>query len=73
MLEGRVLPKIWTFVLPLMITNLLQAFYNAADMIVIVPTNGAVANFAMGSEVNLTFGGNVAHVFSKETGENLEW
>lgn len=42
------------------------------DVIVIVPINGAAANFAMGSEVNLTFGGNVAHVFSKETGKNLE-
>ena len=43
------------------------------DLIVIVPTNGAAASFPMGSEVNLTFGGNVAHVFSKETGKNLEW
>ena len=29
--------------------------------------------FPMGSEVNLIFGGNVAHVFSKETEKNLEW
>jgi len=43
------------------------------DVIVIVPTNGAAASFPMGSEVNLTFGGNVAHVFSKETEKNLEW
>ncbi len=43
------------------------------DVIVIVPTNGVASNFAMGSEVKLTFGGNVAHVFSKETGKNLEW
>jgi len=27
----------------------------------------------MGSEVNMIFGGNVAHVFSKETEKNLEW
>jgi hypothetical protein len=27
----------------------------------------------MGSEVNMIFGGNVAHVFDKETGKNLEW
>ena len=48
---------------------------NAAgrDVIVIVPTNGEVASFPMGSEVNLTFGGNVAHVFSKETEKNLEF
>ncbi len=43
------------------------------DLIVIVPTNGDAAHFPMGSEVNLTFGGNVAHVFSKETEKNLEW
>lgn len=43
------------------------------DVIVIVPTNGDAAHFAMGSEVNLIFGGNVAHLFSKETENNLEW
>ena len=43
------------------------------DVIVIVPTNGDAAHFPMGSEVNLTFGGNVAHVFSRETEKNLEW
>ena len=46
---------------------------DSKDVIVIVPTNGAAANFPMGSEVNLIFGGNVAHVFSKEYGHNLEW
>jgi multiple sugar transport system ATP-binding protein len=43
------------------------------DTIVIVPTNGAAAHFPMGSEVNLIFGGNVAHIFSKENEQNLEW
>ena len=43
------------------------------DVIVIVPTNGAAAHFPAGSEVNMIFGGNVAHVFSKETEKNLEW
>jgi len=42
------------------------------DVIVIVPTNGDAAHFPMGSEVNLTFGGNVAHVFDKD-GKNLEF
>lgn len=42
------------------------------DVIVIVPTNGEAAHFPMGSEVNLTFGGNVAHVFDKD-GKNLEF
>ena len=27
----------------------------------------------VGSELNLTFNGNVAHVFDKESGMNLEW
>ena len=43
------------------------------DVVVIVPTNGNAAHFPMGSEVNMIFGGNVAHVFDKETGKNLEW
>ena len=43
------------------------------DVVVIVPTNGNAALFPMGSEVNMIFGGNVAHVFSKETEQNLEW
>ena len=42
------------------------------DIIVIVPTNGEAASFPMGSEVNLTFGGNVAHAFDKD-GNNLEF
>ena len=43
------------------------------DVILIVPANGDTARFPMGSGVNLTFGGNVAHVFSRETEKNLEW
>ena len=43
------------------------------DVVVIAPTNGNAAHFPMGSEVNMIFGGNVAHVFSKETEQNLEW
>ena len=43
------------------------------DVIVIVPTNGIATGFAAGSKVHLTFNGNVAHVFSKETEKNLEW
>ncbi len=43
------------------------------DVIVIVPANGDTARFPMGSGVNLTFGGSVAHVFSRETEKNLEW
>ena len=43
------------------------------DVIVIVPTTGGSVAYPMGSELNLTFNGNVAHVFNKETGTNLEW
>ena len=46
------------------------------DTIVIVPTmnlDGSVrSSFATGTPVNFTFGGNVAHIFSKETEQNLE-
>ena len=35
MTEGPVLLKIVRFMLPLMVTNLLQVFYNAADMMVV--------------------------------------
>ena len=35
MLEGPLFGKVFAFVLPLMITNLLQVCYSAADMIVV--------------------------------------
>ena len=41
------------------------------DVIIIVPTVGN-ETIGMGQEIPFTFGGNVAHVFSKETGNNLE-
>jgi len=43
------------------------------DIVVIVPTAKNGLDFGMGSEVNMIFGGNVAHVFSKEDERNLEW
>ena len=43
------------------------------DVIVIVPTTGGSSLYPMGSELKLTFNGNVAHVFDKATGNNLEW
>ena len=42
------------------------------DVIVIVPTNGEAAHFPMGSEINMIYGGNVAHMFGKD-GKNLEY
>lgn len=46
LLEGPLLPKIILFVIPLMCTNLLQAFYSAADMIIVSMSNvdGAVGS-----------------------------
>ena len=47
------------------------------DMIIIVQTmvlNGSErANFTIGQDVTFTFGGDVAHVFDKATGKNLEF
>ena len=43
------------------------------DVIIIVPTIEMKGHYAMGDTVHFTFGGNVAHVFSKETEKNLEF
>ena len=43
------------------------------DVIIIVPTIDMKSNYSIGDTVNFTFSGNVAHVFSKETGLNLEY
>ena len=46
------------------------------DVVIIVQTmdmNGhELSSFSMGSTIHFSFGGNVAHVFSKANGENLE-
>ena len=43
------------------------------DVIIIVPTVDMKGHYKIGDTVHFTFGGNVAHVFSKETEKNLEW
>ena len=46
------------------------------DTIIIVQTldlEGNPSDYAIGKEMKFTFGGNVAHVFNKETGANLEF
>ena len=43
------------------------------DVIIIVPTIDMKGNYNLGDTVHFTFGGNVAHVFSKETEKNLEF
>lgn len=43
------------------------------DVIIIVPTVGMKDIVPMGADIPFTFTGNVAHVFDKETGMNLEF
>ena len=45
---------------------------NGKDVITIVPTEGKSTDYA-GKELLLSFDGNVAHVFSKETQKNFEY
>ena len=46
---------------------------NGRDVIIIVPTIEMKSNYKIGDTVHFAFGGNVAHVFSKETDKNLEF
>lgn len=48
-----------------------HATFNGTDVIIIVPTVGN-ATVEMGNEIAFTFSGDVAHIFNKETGLNLE-
>ncbi len=43
------------------------------DVIIIVPTIEMKGEYSMGTALNFSFDGAVAHVFSKETERNLEW
>ena len=43
------------------------------DVIIIVPTADASVDYRIGDRVHFTFGGRVAHIFSKETDRNLEF
>ncbi len=53
MTEGNLLPKIIRFSLPVVLTGILQFFYNAADMIVAGKFAGATALAAVGSTGSL--------------------
>ena len=70
MTAGALLPKILLFVLPLIVTNLLQMFYNAADMIVVglstegdavgaIGTTGAFTSLVVNLFIGLSVGANV--------------
>ncbi len=75
--EGGVFFKILLFVLPIVATNLLQAFYNAADMIVVsmsheenavgaIGTTGAFINLIVNIFIGFSVGANV--VVAREIG-----
>lgn len=51
----------------------LHANADGHDVIMIVPFNNDRNIYAMGDIIHFTFSGSVAHVFSKETGKNLEF
>ena len=53
MTEGPLLKKIIFFSIPLILTGLLQSFYNAADLVVVGHYNGHVALAAVGSTGSL--------------------
>ena len=70
MLEGPLLKKVFLFALPLMITNMLQVFYNAADMIIAglshvdgaigsIGTTGAMINLILNIFMGFSVGTNV--------------
>ena len=68
--EGKIFSKILFFVLPIMVTNLLQTFYNAADMMVVslssepnavgaVGISSTLASFILGMCLGFSVGANV--------------
>lgn len=54
MLNGPILPKIIMFVMPLLLTNLLQQLYHMADMIVVGRFAGSLALAAVGATHSLS-------------------
>ncbi len=75
--QGRIFIKILWFVLPIMVTNLLQSFYNAADMMVVslsseenavgaIGTTGSFINLIVNVFIGFSVGANV--VVAREVG-----
>lgn len=83
MTEGPFFRKMVMFAIPLVISGLLQSFYNAADLIVVgqfrgdvavaaVGSTGAITNLILGLFMGLSVGAGVCvahHVGAKEDGE----
>ena len=55
MLNGPLLPNIWAFSVPLMLTNLLQMLFQAADTVVVGRFAGQQALAAVGATGSLCF------------------
>ena len=53
MTNGKILPKIFKFALPLMLTGVLQLLFNAADMVVVGQFVGDIALAAVGATNNI--------------------
>lgn len=79
MLEGPLFKKVFLFALPLMITNMLQVLYNAADMIVAgmsnvngaigsIGTTTAMINFIVNIFMGFSIGTNI--VVARNIGKN---
>ena len=51
----------------------LHVSFEGRDVVIVVPTESADHDTAAGGDVFFTFGGDAVHVFSGETGQNLEW
>ena len=79
MIEGPLFSKILTFVLPLMVTNILQVLYNAADMIVVslstepdavgaIGVTGSFVNLVINVFMGFATGANV--VIARNLGAN---
>ena len=61
MLSGPILPRVLEFAFPLMLTSVLQLFYNAADTVVVGRFAGPQALAAVGSTGSLS--GLLIHLF----------
>lgn len=82
LLEGPLLPKIIAFVLPLMITNLLQMFYSAADMVVVgmsdvegalgaIGTTGSMINMILNIFMGFSVGAGVTVAHNIGAGDRI--
>jgi putative MATE family efflux protein len=83
LLEGPLFKRMLLFILPLMLTNLLQMLYNAADMIIVgmsdvsgaigaIGTTGAMINLILNTFIGFSVGANVVVARHIGAGEEEE-